>query len=484
MNKLFTLLFLFILSIVQSQVEISPIEPLCRYDDIVELTLVSGLEPVGDFSGTGVEDMSFDPWRAGEGVHKIKYVEGSDSDSIEIVVVDMDIALIHSFPREICISDSPKRLELDPSSTSGGLFYSHSAEVDPYTGEVDLLASGPGYHSVYYQTSGLCPVNDSVVFEVVAPADPFILAIPELCENGDPFYLEVVTPGGTFSGLGADPVSGMLDPSFTGPGFHSVTYQLGGLCPTSHTANFIVNELPEYDLITPSFCEDDSVARFTTSPSPLSGKFFLDLNSDGEFFPNKMDSGSYDIGFAFSDGFCVDTTVILDAYIIDDSKQSKLNSFEICENSDTIIDYSGKGVDFEWSNGSTESGITISVLNETIYTSVFITDENDCHFLDTIKLVPTNCDGVELVKEMTGIEFVKIFPNPSTGLITIQFDYPYYTIKSQLNIYNSIGKRVGSHLIQIDNGENLVNLDLSELAAGAYFVSIQEMGLSVPVTVK
>ncbi|CAG5077091.1 DUF7948 domain-containing protein [Parvicella tangerina] len=48
----------------------------------------------------------------------------------------------------------------------------------------------------------------------------------DLCESDAPVTLTPATAGGTWSGPGVDPVSGVFDPSTAGPGTHTITYTL------------------------------------------------------------------------------------------------------------------------------------------------------------------------------------------------------------------------------------------------------------------
>lgn len=67
---------------------------------------------------------------------------------------------------------------------------------------------------------------------------------------------------------------------------------------------------------------------------------------------------------------------------------------------------------------------------------------------------------------------LSIFPNPATNDITIQFSKEFLNKNVQINIFNTIGSLV-SKTIQIKPNEEFYKIDLSQLNAGAYFISVE-----------
>ncbi|HXP52316.1 MAG TPA: T9SS type A sorting domain-containing protein, partial [Bacteroidia bacterium] len=78
-------------------------------------------------------------------------------------------------------------------------------------------------------------------------------------------------------------------------------------------------------------------------------------------------------------------------------------------------------------------------------------------------------------------EKVKVFPNPSKGIFTIQIDNGHLTIdntKLQVEIYNELGETVYSQTLRRVQGDN--SIDLSEQPNGIYLYRvISEMGESI-----
>jgi len=74
---------------------------------------------------------------------------------------------------------------------------------------------------------------------------------------------------------------------------------------------------------------------------------------------------------------------------------------------------------------------------------------------------------------------VSLFPNPSSGNLTIDLTATDALVNETLLIYDLSGKAVHSEVISsIRKGNNLISTDLNHLAEGTYIVSIEQSGLS------
>ncbi len=78
---------------------------------------------------------------------------------------------------------------------------------------------------------------------------------------------------------------------------------------------------------------------------------------------------------------------------------------------------------------------------------------------------------VNLIESKNTGHFVKVYPNPSAGLTTFQFDLPGNTENYSLMIYNSAGQIVRSE--KIAKGVLKFSLDNTNLSAGVYLYSLQ-----------
>ena len=133
----------------------------------------------------------------------------------------------------------------------------------------------------------------------------------------------------------------------------------------------------------------------------------------------------------------------------------------------------GSGITYSWTgpNGFTSSAEDLSGLSAGTYT-VFITD--DCGGQLTLEATVLDNTGFD---EINGLEFI-IFPNPSSGEITVQF------IDFSITDYNITVSEVAGRIIYsaTDSGSKHT-LDLSQVADGAYMLRITSNELQTTKTI-
>jgi hypothetical protein len=108
---------------------------------------------------------------------------------------------------------------------------------------------------------------------------------------------------------------------------------------------------------------------------------------------------------------------------------------------------------------------TAGVGTHKIYYSV--TDGNNCTNTDSVSLEVIICTGIESNLIYNN---VLVFPNPSNGIVYIQFKNEIIE-NSEISIHDVLGKKVYSRSIGL-NKSKLVEIDLSNLPKGIYTISI------------
>lgn len=80
-----------------------------------------------------------------------------------------------------------------------------------------------------------------------------------------------------------------------------------------------------------------------------------------------------------------------------------------------------------------------------------------------------NCagSGASNVLEKKIIKKITVFPNPTSGKITIQFDAKF-SFSFQIEIYSINGQKVFSTILQ----DSFNKIDLSKLEKGMYFIRL------------
>lgn len=85
-------------------------------------------------------------------------------------------------------------------------------------------------------------------------------------------------------------------------------------------------------------------------------------------------------------------------------------------------------------------------------------------------------NDVQTEKENTkGIKSLTIYPNPSKGFTKVLF-YSNYNLEAAIQLSDSYGNPLKQERIQAQQGLNTVQLNLSQLPKGMYFVTIQMRG--------
>ncbi len=80
-----------------------------------------------------------------------------------------------------------------------------------------------------------------------------------------------------------------------------------------------------------------------------------------------------------------------------------------------------------------------------------------------------NVDGTTPTHDIVNQDFAKVFPNPTTGQLTIECDLDREDITKQIHLYNGIGQCVKTAFFTTPQYQ----VDLSGLASGVYFLKIQ-----------
>ncbi|MDB4107576.1 T9SS type A sorting domain-containing protein, partial [Bacteroidia bacterium] len=86
------------------------------------------------------------------------------------------------------------------------------------------------------------------------------------------------------------------------------------------------------------------------------------------------------------------------------------------------------------------------------------------------------------INEHLVFQDVNVYPNPSTGLYTVELDM-HSSKKITVRSMNSIGQEVMSADYNLMAGDNTLSLDLSEHTDGLYFINIKADNVSKNVRV-
>lgn len=152
-----------------------------------------------------------------------------------------------TYPTTVCINGSAPMPTI--TGLAGGSFsVDLGANIDPASGMLDVSSLSAGsIYTITYQTLGLCPATSTQPITVQDTGNAAFSYPSSVCPAGtSPMPTITGDTGGTFSVFPAaniDPVTGALDLSSTSLGTtYTITYSLGGSCPTFSVQNITVED--------------------------------------------------------------------------------------------------------------------------------------------------------------------------------------------------------------------------------------------------
>lgn len=139
----------------------------------------------------------------------------------------------------------------------------------------------------------------------------------------------------------------------------------------------------------------------------------------------------------------------------------------ICVGQSLTLDAGNAGLNFNWSNGANTQTITVD--SSDLY-SVTVTNSFGCSASNDVAVSVVICTGTH----EPAFENVSVFPNPTSGLVTVRFtELPAQT--THLSVINSVGQVVSA---QQQIQDLATSIDLGNLPKGLYLLRLQS-GTSV-----
>lgn len=225
----------------------------------------------GTWSGNGMNAATgeFDPATSGTGTFWIKYTlvdPCGDVDSVEITVNAVKDATINT------PNDTMSYCVLDPNPTftvseDGGTWNNAAVNQVGTNIEIDLATLGVvANEMLIYTQADPCGDKDTIWVTTTNQLDATITQVGPYCDSDDPVKLTVADAGGTFSGTGVDPVTGVFSPVTAGDGTHTITYTIAGNCGDVDNIDIVVERTPDPTITnaTFDFCEDHGDEILTT----------------------------------------------------------------------------------------------------------------------------------------------------------------------------------------------------------------------------
>jgi hypothetical protein len=411
-------------------VSVTDVGPVCLNSPPFTLTCSTGS---AFWSGPGVSPSGmFNPSIAGPGVVSITCTAGGQcpaSDNTLLTVV-APVTPVITAPTQICVSSSPEILTADLAGGSwSGPGVSPSGNFNP------SIAGVGGPYTITYTLNDVCSSASSAPITVIDQPIVTIADLPgPLCSNGTSVNLTASLPGGSWSGVGVNTVTGVFSPSSATNGPNTIIYTIGGVCPS--TDNTLINVVAAPSVsITPNtpFCLNSLNTTLTANQTggTWSGIGIIDPLT-GSFSPSIAGVGPTAITYTFTSAPCTGTAtsnVIVNPLPV----VSAGNDAVICSGASTALQATGAST-YQWSiNGGAAVGLnnpnisnpSASPITTTTY-SVLGVDANGCTNVDQVQVsvnaLPTVnaganasiCPGIPTTLGATGASTYAW--SPSTGL--------------------------------------------------------------------
>lgn len=272
--------------------------------------VVSGSGGIGalEYSDDGVTfgpSGSFTGFDAG--THTITVRDENDCETtLDVVLTEpAPVDANETIVAETCFGDCLGMIDLE--GIDGVAPYAYS--IDGCT-TTDLLGSYSdlcaGDYDVCIVDANGCEYTSTVTVMAGTPyANATITDFGDKCVNDAPVTLSAVSPGGVYSGPGV--VGGVFDPGLAGPGTHTITNTIAGVCGDIATLDVTVNPLPTVDFSTldAQGCEPHMVNFINTSDAGVDCNWDFGDGHVSDFCGSTnhlyQNAGEYDVSLTVTD---------------------------------------------------------------------------------------------------------------------------------------------------------------------------------------
>jgi len=224
----------------------------------------------------------------------------------------------------------------------------------------------------------------------------------------------------------------------------------------SQTLNIIVNPIPTITVNNGALCIGDS---FTITPSGANTYTF----QGGNAIVSPTSNTTYTVAGTSSAG-CISSTAAICNITVNalPNVTANTNNTILCLGESATLTANGANT-FTWNPGGVGNSIIVTPTINTNYT-VSGTDLNGCTSMTVITQSVYPCTGLNSI--YSSFPEIKIYPNPTSGNITLTKDG---TIPEEIEIYNCFGTLIYTICIS----ESEIEIDLGSRPSGIYFIRMR-----------
>jgi PKD repeat protein len=453
------------------------------------IILTQGSPYGGTYSGNGVSGNTFDPSVAGTGTHNIVYSftdanQCSNSDTNSIIVASSPIA--DAGVDQTISTGGTATLVGSVSGGSGNYTYAWTPAnlvTSPNTATTNTtpLTATTLFTMNVSDTQTQCNDSDAVLVKVTGgPLGAAIHIVKPIICYGDSSQLIALPTGGTgnytyswssspgnFTSTLANPV---VHPTVTTA--YILTLSDGVDTVTASSQFVIVDLLP-----VSSLPEDTFMCQLSNLSLDAGGGYAQYVWSDGSTQQTTLVVGpnlplgitNYYVTITNTQGCSVTDSIAVDVKPV--PQVSLGPDVNLCVGTSIQLDAGSGFTKYYWSTGDTTQTIMYSGTNNNLGVNtitVKVWNAPDCYAEDTIDINVMSCVSVN---QSSGDYIIKIYPNPTDGIINIEFD-GLADEKIDLSLYNMQGQEVYRNEYKY-HAHKLIKIDASKLAKGVYTLRIR-----------
>ncbi|MBD2721504.1 Ig-like domain-containing protein [Hymenobacter armeniacus] len=344
-----------------------------------------------------------------------------------------------------------------------------------------FTATAAGSYTVVVTNGNGCSATSAATTVTVNPATTATFTYPAAtyCVSGttNPVATVTGTAGGTFSsttGLTINATTGAITLSSSTPGTYTVTYSVGGTCPSSATASVTVTAAPvatfSYGTGTPTFCVSGTTnPTVSLAAGATAGTFTsttgLTLNATtGAITLASSTPGTYTVtNTVAAAGGCVAVTATATVTVAPAAIANAGPAVTICGGATATLGTAAlAGTTYAWSPATGLSSATVA------QPTVTLPNTTGAPITQTYTLTATNAGGCSATATVT----VTVNPRPATPTITATYNGTTTTLTSSAATGNQWYLTVGTTTTAVAGatGQTLV-LTGTPAQLGAYTVT-------------
>lgn len=381
------------------------------------------------------------------------------------------VTVTETIVNETCEGDCNGAIDLVASAGPTPYVYSITGGASTSGSGTFVSLCPDDYDIVVTDANGCVYINTVTVVGGPPVGDATITPVEPFCVSDDPYNMVCAMLGGTWSGAGIDPASGLFDPAAAGPGTHTITYTISGPCGDTDSRDVVVYDLPEVNPVgvETQGCEPLNVV-FSNAGTGTGNCYWTfgdgsTMNACGVIAHEYLFAGVYDVNLTITDANgCTDSMKLIDYITVYDMPVASFswtpNEVDIMDPTVNFIDHSLNATEWKWTfqgglpvSDEQNPVITFPEIGEYL-TLLEVTNEGGCRD-SVIRLITINDVIIFFVPNVftpDGDHYNETFkPQFTSGIDIYNFHFSIYNRWGEI-VWESYNPEVGWDGTYADRG--------------------------------